>query len=83
MVSVCPNDFGDGPAVLRGEGDWFDEAEYLGSIKSGNGWSSARSVVLLLVPVPTFTQIQAMRERRVLHPGRVCNLFRSTVEMCS
>ena len=22
VVSVCPNDFGDGMAVLRGEGDW-------------------------------------------------------------
>ncbi len=29
VVSVCPNDFGDGQAVLRGEGDWFDEAEVL------------------------------------------------------
>ena len=28
VVSVCPNDFGDGPAVMSGEGDWMDEAEY-------------------------------------------------------
>ena len=75
VVSVCPNDFGDGPAVLRGEGDWFDEAEYwLDQIRQ---WCTARSVVLLLVPVPTFTQIQAMRND-AFYPGRVCNLFRST-----
>ena len=28
VVSVCPNDFGDGPAVLLGKGDWYKEAEY-------------------------------------------------------
>src|SRR4029078_9091893 len=34
VVSVCPNDFGDVGAVLRGEGDGFAEAEYwLGQIR--------------------------------------------------
>ena len=28
VVSVCPNDFGDGGAVMSGEADWTDEAAY-------------------------------------------------------
>ena len=42
VVSVCPNDFGDGLAVLRGEGDGFDEAEFwLGEIQQ---WCHSRVI---------------------------------------
>jgi hypothetical protein len=75
VVSVCPNDFGDGAAVLRGEGDWFDEAQYwLHQIRQ---WCTSNQAILLLVPVPTYTQIEGIRVDEY-YPGRVCNIFKST-----
>jgi hypothetical protein len=75
VVSVCPNDFGDGTAVLRGAGDWFDEAEYwLGQIRQ---WCSGHQAICLLVPVPTFPQVEAIRID-AFYPGAVCNLFHTT-----
>jgi hypothetical protein len=74
VVSVCPNDFGDGMPVLAGAGDWYDEAAYwLGQIQS---WCMTRSAALLLVAVPTNVQIES-RRREGDYPGRVSNLFRS------
>ncbi len=75
VVSVCPNDFGDGGAVLRGEGDWFDEARYW--LNQTRQWCSARQSALLLVPVPTFTQIEGIRND-AFYPGQVCNIFKSS-----
>ena len=62
VVSICPNDLGDGLAVLRGEGDSYKEAEYwLYQIKM---WCMKRSVIHLTVSVPTYTQIENLRHDR-------------------
>jgi hypothetical protein len=74
VVSVCPNDFGDGWAVLRGEGDWFGEAGYW--LDQIHGWCRARNVLCLLVPVPTHIQVENTR-RDDLYPGRICDVFRT------
>jgi hypothetical protein len=72
VVSVCPNDFGDDFAVLRGGGDWFDEAGYwLGQIRQ---WCWARGVPCLLVPVPTHIQVEGMRTDES-YPGRICRIY--------
>ncbi len=74
VVSVCPNDFGDGPAVLDGEGDWFGEAAYwLDQIRV---WCRAHATFCLLVPVPTRMQIEGIR-RDDVYPGQVCKILRS------
>src|SRR5208337_3015793 len=71
VVSVCPNDFGDGPAVLRGEGDWYKEAEFwLDEIRL---WCNSRSVIPLVVSVPTHLQVERTRQD-ALYPGRVCDI---------
>jgi len=72
VVSVCPNDFGDGWAVLRGEGDWMEEAGYW--LDRITQWCRSRTVLCLLVPVPTHIQIENSR-RDAFYPGSVANLF--------
>ena len=75
VVSVCPNDFGDGPAVLAGEGNWFDEAEYwLDQIRV---WCRSHLAVCVLVPVPTRAQIEGIRVDDV-YPGHVCKIFHTS-----
>ena len=74
VVSVCPNDFGDGWAVLRGEGDWYGEAGYW--LDQIHGWCRARSVLFLLVAVPTHIQVENIR-RDDLYPGKICDIFRA------
>ncbi len=77
VVSVCPNDFGDGLAVLRGEGDGFDEAEHwLGEIRD---WCYAHNAARLLVVIPTRLQIERMR-LDAFYPGRVCNIAHTASE---
>jgi hypothetical protein len=72
VVSVCPNDFGDDFAVIRGEGDWFDEAGYwLGEIRR---WCRARKALCLLVPVPTHFQVEGLRTDES-YPGRICSIY--------
>lgn len=72
VVSVCPNDFGEGMAVLQGEGDWFDEAEYwLGQIQH---WCRSQRVPYLFVPIPTHIQIETRRKDQ-FYPGQVCNIM--------
>lgn len=74
VVSVCPNDFGDGAAVLRGQGDWFDEARHwLAEIRR---WCASRNVTCLLVPVPTHLQVEGVRVD-AQYPGRVCSDYHS------
>ena len=71
VVSVCPNDFGDGPAVLLGEGDWYKEAEFwLDEIQL---WCNSRSVLALVVAIPTHIQVESIR-RDALYPGQVCSI---------
>jgi hypothetical protein len=74
IVSVCPNDFGDGMAVLRGEGDWFGEAEYW--LERIQLWCRSRQVACVLVPVPTHLQIEGVR-RDVFYPASVLDIFHS------
>jgi hypothetical protein len=72
VVSVCPNDFGEGFAVLAGKGDDWDEAAYwLDQIIL---WCRGRSVLCVLVPVPTDAQILGWRKDS-RYPARVCDLF--------
>jgi hypothetical protein len=74
VISVCPNDFGDGGAVMQGQGDWFEEAgHWLGEIQL---WCRSRKVAFVLVPVPTYTQIENIRRDEV-YPGKICEIFRS------
>ncbi len=74
VVSVCPNDFGDGWAVLTGEGDWWDEAAYW--VDEIVGWCRSRSVQCVMVPVPTFVQIEN-GFHEIYYPGKVREIFRS------
>ncbi|APW60213.1 hypothetical protein [Paludisphaera borealis] len=74
VVSVCPNDFGDGMPVLAGAGDWFDEAAYW--LEKIQLWCNAHSASLFLVAVPTHIQIEHQR-KEAFYPGQVCNIFRA------
>jgi len=75
VVSVCPNDFGDGPAVLEGRGDWFGEAAYwLVQIQL---WCRGHAAACVLVPVPTRAQIEGLRVDDI-YPGKVCKILRTT-----
>jgi lysophospholipase L1-like esterase len=74
VISVCPNDFGDDFAVLRGEGDWFDEAGYwLGEIRQ---WCRSHQVQCLLVPIPTHFQVEGMRTDE-FYPGRIPIIYQT------
>ncbi len=75
VISVCPNDFGDGMPVLAGKGDWFDEAAYW--IEQIQAWCRSHNVLYVLVPVPTFTHIETVRKDG-FYPGQVSNIFRAT-----
>jgi hypothetical protein len=72
VVSVCPNDFGDGLAVLEGKGDWFGEAEYW--LDQIHMWCRAHTALCVLVPIPTRSQLEGMR-RDDIYPGQVCKIF--------
>jgi hypothetical protein len=74
VVSVCPNDFGDGFAVLSGRGDDFAEAGYwLDQIQV---WCRAHLAYCVLVPVPTHVQIEGNRND-AYYPAPVCAIFHS------
>jgi len=81
VVSVCPNDFGDGRAVLHGQGDWYKEAEFwLSEIEL---WCNSREVIHLVVSVPTHIQIETTR-RDDLYPGKICEILHvSSIRYCS
>ncbi len=72
VVSVCPNDFGDGDAVLLGKGDDWDEAKYwLGQIQL---WCRGKMIPCLQVIVPVDRQILGARKEGY-YPGQVSNIF--------
>ncbi len=75
VVSVCPNDFGDGPSVLAGKGDWFGEAEYW--LERIRMWCRSYAATCVLVPVPTRAQIESVRVDDI-YPGQVCKIFHTT-----
>ncbi|WP_165244783.1 SGNH/GDSL hydrolase family protein [Paludisphaera soli] len=72
VVSVCPNDFGEGFDILQGRPDWMDEAAYW--IDRIHGWCRSRGAICLLVPVPTFPQVES-RRKDGFYPGLVSNIF--------
>ena len=72
VVSVCPNDFGEGSAVLRGEGDWMKEAAYwLEKVKQ---WCRAHLAVCLIVPVPVFGQVDLFRQEE-FYPCQIAGML--------
>lgn len=72
VVSICPNDFGDGDDVLVGRGDDWDEGAYwVGEILQ---WCRSRQVACLVVAVPVDRQILGIR-RDGIYPGRFSDLF--------
>ncbi len=72
VISVCPNDFGDGDAVMEGGGNNWDEATFwIGEILQ---WCRSRQVPYLLVVVPVDRQIIGIR-RDGIYPGRISNRY--------
>jgi hypothetical protein len=72
VVSVCPNDFGDGQDVILGKGDdWDEAAHWLSQILL---WCRGQSIPCLLVPAPVDQQLLGSR-KDAYYPGRVSNLF--------
>lgn len=72
VVSVCPNDFGSEMDILQGRPDWLDEAAYW--IEQILGWCRSRNTICLLVPIPTFPQVEN-RRKDGFYPGLVNNVF--------
>jgi hypothetical protein len=72
VMSVCPNDFGSEFDILAGRPDWMDEAAYW--IDKAQGWCRARNVPFLLVPVPSYPQVES-RRKDGFYPGLVNNIF--------
>ncbi|MDG3003480.1 SGNH/GDSL hydrolase family protein [Paludisphaera mucosa] len=72
VVSVCPNDFGEGFDILKGRADWLDEAAYW--IDLIFGWCRSHDAICVLVPVPTYPQVESSRKDG-FYPGLVNNIF--------
>jgi hypothetical protein len=75
VVSVCPNDFGDGDEAIYGRGDMWDEAHHW--FEEIVMWCRARNVLCLMVPLPTDVQFFGTRHDE-WYPGRVGNIFPSS-----
>jgi hypothetical protein len=72
VVSVCPNDFGDGQSVMRGEANWLSEADYwLGQIRQ---WCMSRKTICMVVGVPVHSQLESVRKDE-LYPSIVARTF--------
>jgi hypothetical protein len=70
LVSVCPNDFGDGVEVTEhGKGDWAEGAYWLGEIDQ---FCRVRDVPCFLVPAPIEAQVNSVRKAGN-YPGQVTN----------
>jgi hypothetical protein len=74
VVSVCPNDFGDGMAVMRGQADWLNEADYW--LERIQQWCRSRTTLCLVVAVPVYMQVETTR-RDGIYPGLVCDIVRT------
>jgi len=78
VVSVCPNDFGDGTEVIWGHGDWWSEAEYwLGEILR---WCRGHDTLCVLVPVPCEEQFRGSRIDAA-YPGQVAKIFHGSARL--
>lgn len=72
VVSVCPNDFGNGAEVMLGRGDEWAEAGYwLGEISA---WCRAHSIPCVLAPVPCDVQVVGIRKDG-RYPAPISDLF--------
>ena len=71
VVSVCPNDFGDGPTVMQGGGDW-DEANYW--LDRITQFCRTKGVACVLAPVPVEDELTGHRVH-IEYPSRVSVLF--------
>jgi hypothetical protein len=81
VVSVCPNDFGEGDDVIVGGGDDWEEARHW--LEQIQLWCNARAIRCLLVPAPVDRQILAVR-RDDHYPARVAGIYRgSAFSMCN
>ena len=72
VVSVCPNDFGTEFDILAGRPDWMEEAAYW--LDRIYGWCRSNGATCLLVPVPSFPQVES-RRKDGFYPGLVNNAF--------
>ena len=73
VVSVCPNDFGEGRAVLEGKGDWAEAKYWVDAIQR---FCRDRSVPCVIAPIPLDVRVEG-RRREGDYPGRLSNLFDS------
>jgi hypothetical protein len=71
IVSVCPNDFGPGLAVLAGNGDWAEAKYWLDDIRR---FCRARLTPCLLVAAPLEVQILSYGNTGY-YPGQVAKLW--------
>jgi hypothetical protein len=71
VLSVCPNDFGAGLAVLAGKGDWAEAKYWLDDIQQ---FSRTRLTPCLLVAAPLEIQILS-RGNAGYYPGQVAKLW--------
>lgn len=72
VVSVCPNDFGEGFEVLsKGKGDW-DAAKYW--LDSIGQWCRSRRILCVLAVVPCDVQFLSTR-KDAFYPGLISNHF--------
>ena len=68
VVSVCPNDFGEETDVVKGNGDWWVDAEYwIGEILQ---YCRTREVLCVLVPIPVDYQMNTTRKARLSRSSR-------------
>jgi hypothetical protein len=70
VVSVCPNDFGNGLDVLDGTGDWREAKFWLDRIQ---GFCRERRVLCIIAPVPCDVRLEG-RRLEGHYPGQVSNL---------
>jgi hypothetical protein len=75
VVSVCPNDFGEGDDVINGGGDDWEEARYW--LEQIMLWCNARAIPCLLVPAPVDQQILGVR-RDDYYPARIASIYRGS-----
>jgi hypothetical protein len=72
VVSVCPNDFGDGLAVLKGQGDWPEATYWLSEIRR---YCHERGIACVVAPVPVDVRVEGQCLEG-FYPGLVANACR-------
>jgi len=69
LVSVCPNDFGDGLSVLKGQGDWPEATHWLGAVQR---FCKGRGIACVVAPIPVDVRLEGQRLEG-FYPGLVAN----------